>query len=174
MINRKTMSLIREIVEAELRAIMLSESRKIAGYEVDDLSYAERDELESFVSGYISRDQIESHKVRALVAAGPKVRSRRDPDDVSSMTKKQSGLSTTPAAPKPVTPGKRLGDISGWHESLRVTDRFGRSQNKETGEWSRFRIKTRQADPHWVWTGKRWVSDTEFDRLSRMGYLPER
>lgn len=174
MIDQKTKALIREMVEEHLRTLALGEVRKIAGYEVDDLSYAERDELESYVSGYIDRDRIESRKVRNLVAAGPSTRARRDPDDVSSVKKKPADPATIPAANKPLRPGKSVGEVSGWHESLKPTDRFSGSQNKETGDWMRFRIKTRQADAHWVWTGKRWVSNIEFNRLSRMGYIPER
>ena len=176
MISEETRSLIREMVEAELLKIALTEGRKIGGFDVEGLSMAERDELESFISGYINADQIESRKVRDTVRMGSTTRVRRDPDDVSTIKRKPAEMSGAgaPAAPKPVRPGFSVGQVSGWHESLKPTDRFGGNKNKETGDWMRFRIKTKQADPHWVWTGKRWVSDTEFERLGRMGYLPER
>ena len=174
MTDREMRSLIREMVEEQLRLIILNEGRKIGGYEVDDLDYPERDELEAFISVYIGRDDIESHKVRSLIAMGPATRTRRDPDDVSTITKKSKDPSKIPAAPMPTWPGSIFGEIAGWHESLKPTGKFGGTQNKDTGEWSRFRIKTKQADPHWIWTGKRWVSNADFDRLDRMGYLPEK
>jgi hypothetical protein len=174
MINQKIRALIREMVEDHFRALALDEGRKIAGYEVDDLSFAERDELESFVSGYVDRERIESRKVRNLVAAGPSTRTRRDTDDVSSIKNRPVDPATMPASNKPTIPGKSVGEVSGWHESLKPTGRFGGNKNKETGDWMRFQVREKQADAHWVWTGKRWVSNIDFARLNKMGYLPER
>ena len=93
MISKETRSLIREMVKAELLKIALTEGRKIGGFDVEGLSMAERDELESFISGYISADQIESRKVRDTVRMGSTARTRRDPDDVSTIKRKPAEAS---------------------------------------------------------------------------------